>query len=243
VNLIMYKKKTEFGFIHSFIPPKYEGSVDNTAKRTSRRETEREEKTFATFLLLHGTGGNEQDLIPLAYELDKNAAILSPRGKVLENGITPRFFRRLAEGVFDLEDLKFRTNELADFVNDASKTYNFDLKHIVAVGYSNGANIAASMLFLRPEILSSAILFRAMVPLLPQTLPNLSDKRIFMSSGLYDPIVSRQEADRLFGLFKKAGANISLSWQESGHELTMEEIRKAKEWLMNSTSSSRSSFA
>ena len=175
----------------------------------------------------------------MAYELDKSAAILSPRGKVLENGITPRFFRRLAEGVFDLEDLKFRTNELADFVIDASKTYDFDLRHIIAVGYSNGANIAASMLLLRPEILSSAILFRAMVPLVPQTIPNLSDKHIFMSSGLDDPIVSRQEAEKLFGLFKKAGANISLSWQESGHELTIEEIRKAKEWLLSMYSSFR----
>jgi predicted esterase len=149
------------------------------------------EKTFTTFLLLHGTGGNEQELILLAYELDKSTVILSPRGKVLANGITSRFFRRLAEGVFDLEDLKFRTNELADFVIDASKTYNFDLQHIIAVGYSNGANIAASMLLLRPEILSSTVLFRAMIPLVPQTLPNLSGKHIFMSSGLNDPIVSR----------------------------------------------------
>jgi phospholipase/carboxylesterase len=197
----MYKKKTELGFIHSFMPPKYEESAANTAKRTSRRETQ--EKTFTTFLLLHGTGGNEQDLIPLAYELDKSAAILSPRGKVLENGITPRFFRRLAEGVFDLEDLKFRTNELADFVIDASKTYDFDLQYVIAVGYSNGANIAASLLLLRPEIFSSAILFRAMVPLVPEKLPDLSSKYIFMSSGLYDPIVSRQDAERLFSLFKK----------------------------------------
>jgi predicted esterase len=243
----MYKKKkTELGFIHSFIPPKYEESAANTAKRTSRRDTtEKQRKTFTTFLLLHGTGGNEQDLIPLAYDLDQSAAILSPRGKVLENGITPRFFRRLAEGVFDIEDLKFRTNELADFVIDSSKTYNFDLQHIIAVGYSNGANIASSVLLLRPEILSSAILFRAMVPLVPQTLPNLSDKRIFMSSGLYDPIVSRQEAEKLFGLFKSAGANISLSWQKSGHELTMDEIQNAKEWLRmhSASSSSRSSFA
>jgi predicted esterase len=177
----------------------------------------------------------------LADELDKSAAILSPRGKVLENGITPRFFRRLAEGVFDIEDLKFRTNELADFVIDASKTYNFDLQHVIAVGYSNGANIAASMLLLRPEILSSAILFRAMVPLVPQTLPDLRDKHIFMSSGLYDPIVSRQEADRLFGLFKKAGAKVSLSWQESGHELTVDEIRKAREWFLQ-YSTSHTSF-
>jgi predicted esterase len=229
----MNKKKTELDFIHSFIPPKYEEIGAGTATR--RRKTE--SKSFTTFLLLHGTGGNEQDLIPLAYELDKSAAILSPRGKVLENGITPRFFRRLAEGVFDLEDLKFRTNELADFVIDASKTYNFDLQNVISVGYSNGANIAASVLLLRPEILTSAILFRAMVPLVPQTLPNLSDKHIFMSSGLDDPIVSRQETDRLFSLLKKAGANISLSWQESGHELTMEEIRKAREWLVHSASS------
>src|ERR687883_291241 len=182
----MYNKKTGLGFIHTFIPPKYEESSSNTATRTSRLETETETqgKAFTTFLLLHGTGGKEQDLIPLAYELDKRAAILSPRGKVLENGIAPRFFRRLAEGVFDLEDLKFRTNELADFVIDASKTYNFDLQRVIAVGYSNGANIAVSMLLLRPEVLSSAILFRAMVPLVPQTLPDLTNKHILMSSGL-----------------------------------------------------------
>jgi phospholipase/carboxylesterase len=227
----MVKTKTDLGFIHRFMPPK------NAPDSERARQGATEGKIFTTFLLLHGTGGNEQDLIPLAYELDKGAAILSPRGKVLENGIAPRFFRRLAEGVFDLEDLKFRTNELADFVIDASKTYGFDLQHILAVGYSNGANIAASMLLLRPETLSSAILFRAMVPLVPQTLPNLSGKRIFMSSGLMDPIVSLDETDRLFGLFKRADANISLSWQESGHELTMDEIRKAREWLVHSASS------
>src|ERR1044071_3733887 len=105
-----------------------------------------------TLLLLHGTGGNERDLILLGRELDANAALLSPRGKVLENG-RPRFFRRLAEGVFDLEDLKYRANELADFVSDASKTYDFDLQHVIAVGYSNGANIAGSMLLIRPEIM------------------------------------------------------------------------------------------
>jgi phospholipase/carboxylesterase len=233
----MVKTKTDLSFIHCFIPPKDTPS-DERAKQGVTGG-----KTFTTFLLLHGTGGNEQDLIPLAYKLDKSAAILSPRGKVLENGITPRFFRRLAEGVFDLEDLKFRTNELADFVNDASKAYGFDLQHVIAIGYSNGANIAASMLLLRPEILSSAILFRAMVPLVPRTLPNLSKKYIFISSGLYDPIVSRQEAEKLFGLFENAGAKVSLSWQETGHELTTDEIRKAKEWLLRSASSSRSSFA
>jgi phospholipase/carboxylesterase len=89
------------------------------------------------------------------------------------------------------------------------------------------------MLLLHPERFGSAILFRAMVPLVPETLPDLSNKRIFMSSGVYDPIVSKQEAEKLFGLFKNAGANVSLSWQESGHELTMEEIQKAKEWLLS----------
>jgi len=237
----MDKKKTELGFIHRFIPPRSEEGGASTVTRTSRQETAA--KAFTTFLLLHGTGGNEEDLIPLAYELDKRAAILSPRGKVLENGVAPRFFRRLAEGVFDLEDLKFRTNELADFINDVSKAYGFDLQRIVAVGYSNGANTAASMLLLRPEILSSAILFRAMVPLVPERLPDLTKKHIFMSCGLYDPIVSRQQAENLFGLFKNADADISLNWQESGHELTMDEIRKAQEWLVNSVSSPRSSFA
>jgi phospholipase/carboxylesterase len=228
----MDKSKTDLGFIHLFKPPKNGPSEHET------RQPAIEGIAFTTFLLLHGTGGNEQDLIPLAYELDKSAAILSPRGKVLENGVAPRFFRRLAEGVFDIDDLKFRTNELADFVSDASKTYDFDLQHTIVVGYSNGANIATSMLLLRPEILSCAILFRAMVPLVPEKLPNLTNKHIFMSSGLYDPIVSRQEAERLFGLFKNAGAKVSVDWQRSGHELTMEDIRKAKEWLrMNSTSS------
>src|SRR5215217_265848 len=126
-----------------------------------------------TLLLLHGTGGNERDLIPLGRALDSNASLLSPRGKVLENGM-PRFFRRLAEGVFDLEDLKTRTNELADFVAAAARHYKFAADHVVGIGYSNGANIAASMLLLRPEIMHEAILFRPMVPLIPEKLPNLS---------------------------------------------------------------------
>ena len=224
-------KKTQLGFIHRFIPSKNEGSGARI-----RREQGSKGKVFTTFLLLHGTGGNEEDLMPLAYELDKRSAILSLRGKVLENGVAPRFFRRLAEGVFDIEDLKFRTNELADFVNDASKFYGFDLQRIIAVGYSNGANIASSILLLRPEILSAAILFRAMVPLVPDIIPDLTNKHIFMSSGLYDPIIPKQEAERLFGLFKKAGAKVSLNWQDSGHDLTMEEVQKAKEWLHSSSS-------
>jgi phospholipase/carboxylesterase len=199
--------------------------IKTTASYATMQKKEQDlgEIPSTTFLLLHGTGGNEDDLIPLSDQLDQRAAILSPRGKVLENGITPRFFRRLDEGVFDIEDLKFRTNELTDFVNDASEVYGFDLQHVIAVGYSNGANIAASMLLLRQEIFSSAILFRAMIPLVPEVLPDLSNKHI-MSSGIYDPIVSKQETEKLFGLFKKAGAKVSLSWQESSHELIMEEL-------------------
>src|ERR1700720_3435695 len=149
-----------------------------------------------TLLLLHGTGGNERDLIPLGGELDPNASLLSPRGKILENGM-PRFFRRLAEGVFDLEDLRKRTYELADFVVSAATHYKIDIDKIVAVGYSNGANIAASMLLLRPEILSAAILFRAMVPLIPETTPDLSSVRVWIGEGSNDPIVPGSEAKQL----------------------------------------------
>lgn len=219
--------KLQLGFIHRFIPP----SSNKSELRARQGEQAGGKTRYTTFLLLHGTGGNEEDLMPLANELDQRAAILSPRGKVLENGIAPRFFRRLAEGVFDIEDLKFRTNELSNFVKNASKAYGFNLQHVVAVGYSNGANIAASMLLLRPEILSAAILFRAMVPLVPAVLPDLTNKHIFMSSGLHDPIIPKQETESLFGLFKKAGAEVSLYWQNSGHELRIEEIKKAKEWL------------
>src|ERR671919_990136 len=154
---------SELGFIHQFIP-----SFDTQDK--------------VTFLLLHGTGGNEQDLIPLGRELNPRAAILSPRGKVLESGM-PRFFRRLAEGVFDTEDLKFRTHELADFVENASRVYGFDLRYLVSVGYSNGANIASSLMLLHPEVMSSAVLFRAMIPFMPERVPNLSAKDIFLGSG------------------------------------------------------------
>lgn len=217
------------GFIHRFIYP----TNSDDLKGTRDGQKAREKISSTTFLLLHGTGGNEEDLISLAYELDQSAAILSPRGKVLENGVAPRFFRRLTEGVFDVEDLKFRTNELANFLKNASNTYGFDMDHLIAVGYSNGANIASSMLLLRPEVLSAAILFRAMVPLLPQVLPDLTNKHIFMSSGLHDPIIPKQETERLIGLFKKAGAKVSLHWQNSGHELRMNEINTAREWLSN----------
>jgi phospholipase/carboxylesterase len=222
-------EKNQLGFIHKFIPSNV---------KVERKSGGKDESTF---LLLHGTGGNEEDLIPVAREISTGAAILSPRGKILEDGIAARFFRRLAEGVFDLEDLRFRTNELANFVNNASKTYGFDLQHVIALGYSNGANIASSMLLLHPEVLSAAILFRPMVPFVPNSLPDLSNKYIFMSSGLYDPLIPKQDAEKLFSLFKSAGAKVSISWQNSGHELVMEDVKKAKEWFYSSSSLSSSS--
>ena len=189
-------------------------------------------KSSRTLLLLHGTGGTEHDLIPLGRELDPNASLLSPRGKILENG-RPRFFRRLAEGVFDLDDLRKRTDELADFVTDAVRHYELDNKQVVAVGYSNGANIAASMLLLRPEVLSAAILFRAMVPLVPEEQPDLSSVQVFISEGDRDPIVSAAEAGRLAGLLRNADADVTIRFFQSGHELTSLDVDAAREFLSN----------
>jgi predicted esterase len=190
-------------------------------------------KSERTFLLLHGTGGNERDLIPLGHDLDPDASLLSPRGKVLENG-RPRFFRRLAEGVFDLEDLQKRTQELADFVVSAAEHYKIDNKQIVAVGYSNGANIAASMLLLRPETLEAAVLFRAMVPLVPETQPNLAAKCVWIGAGSSDPIVPASETKQLSELLRAAGADVTIRFFQSGHQLTSEDVDLAREWLTKS---------
>ena len=187
-------------------------------------------KSDRTLLLLHGTGGNESDLIPLGRELDPDASLLSPRGKVLENGM-PRFFRRLAEGVFDLDDLQKRTHELADFVMSAAQRYEIDIKNVAAVGYSNGANIAASILLLRPEILAAAILFRAMVPLVPDKQPNLSRVRVWIGAGAHDPIIPASNTKELVELLRSAGADVTIRFFQSGHELTSDDVDRAREWL------------
>ncbi len=189
-----------------------------------------------TLLLLHGTGGNERDLIPLGRELDPNASLLSPRGKILENGM-PRFFRRLAEGVFDVEDLKTRTNELADFVASATPHYKLAADQVVGVGYSNGANIAASMLLLRPEIMHAAILFRAMIPLVPENLPDLSSVRAWIGAGNQDPIIPTSETQRLVDLLRRAGADVTIRFFNAGHGLTNSEIEIAGQWLKDVKSS------
>jgi len=183
-----------------------------------------------TLLVLHGTGGNEDDLLPVARMLDPESALLSPRGKVLENG-APRFFRRLREGVFDEEDLVRRAHELADFVAAAVKEHALDASRVVAVGYSNGANIASAMLLLRPEILRGAVLLRGQTPLVPEKLPDLSGKGVFLSSGKFDPIIDAENAAALAEMLRKAGADVTHKLLPSGHELTRVDIDDAREWL------------
>ncbi len=184
-------------FVHEFVP--------GSSKRT--------------LLLLHGTGGNEHDLIPLGREIDPAAAILSPRGKVLENGM-PRLRR---------------THELADFVGAAAQHYEFAADKIVAVGYSNGANIAASLLLLRPETLRAAVLFRAMVPLVPEKLPDLSSARVWIGAGNQDPIIPTSETQRLVELLRRARAEVTIRFVNAGHGLTNAEVETASLWLAELT--------
>ncbi len=181
-------------------------------------------------LLLHGTGGDERDLIDLGQSVSPGSPILSVRGKVLENGM-PRFFRRLEEGVFDQEDLKFRTAELSDFINNARKEYSLGDRSIIALGYSNGANIAASILLSRPEVLQGAILLRAMVPFEPTALPDLSGKKILMLSGLLDLIIPANNSTRLAGIFKEAGADVIFTMKPIGHGLTQGDFSDIKRWI------------
>lgn len=172
----------------------------------------RDQRQPLTLLLLHGTGGNERDLLPLGQRLAPDATLLSPRGKVLERGM-PRFFRRLSEGVFDIPDLKARTEELAHFVGRAADVYSLDRGRIFAVGYSNGANIAACMLLLRPEVLAGAILLHAMVPLMPETAPDLSGTPVFLTAGRMDPLVPAEETEQLAAMLREYGAEVELHWE------------------------------
>ena len=183
-----------------------------------------------TLLLLHGTGGNEDDLLPLGRAIAPGAGQLSPRGRVLERGM-PRFFRRLAEGVFDEADLVRRAGELADFVAHAAGRYGFDPTRVTAVGFSNGANIAAALLLLRPETLAAAALFRAMVPLRPAQLPVLRGRRVLISEGRTDPIVAAAEAESLASMLRGAGAEVTLAWQDAGHGLVGADVDAARAWL------------
>lgn len=187
------------------------------------------DSTKPTFLMLHGTGGNELDLLPLAGMIDDEASVLSVRGNVLENGM-PRFFRRLAEGVFDEKDLIFRTKELNEFLDEAAVKYEFDRDNIFAIGYSNGANIAASLLFHYQHALKGAILHHPMVPRKGIDLPDLTDKHVFIAAGTNDPICSPLESAELQSLLENANAKVVLHWEHRGHQLTTEEVEAAAQW-------------
>ena len=202
---------TPCDFVHRFVPSP-SGSKD------------------LVLLLLHGTGGNEEDLLPLGRELSKDACLLSPRGKVLENG-APRFFRRLAEGVFDLEDARARAGELAAFVDCAVAEYSLSAARIVAVGYSNGANIGALTMLLHPGRIHAAALLRAMVVLEPPSPPDLSGASVLISSGIMDPIVPASQVHRLTDIFRGAGALVELKEQQASHGLVRSDIFDTAEWL------------
>ena len=199
----------DLGFVHRYVPG---------------------EESGVTLLVLHGTGGNEEDLIPLGKDLVPSANILSPRGKILEHGM-PRFFRRLAEGVFDHEDLVLRTHELAHFIEAAAEEYGFDRSKLIAVGYSNGANIAASLMLLHPGLLRVAVLFRSMVPFEPESSPDLSGMPVFMAAGRRDQMISPDNTQHLAEIMTEADADVDLRWRDTGHGLLREEVNEAKTWL------------
>jgi predicted esterase len=204
----------ELGFVHRFVPGTRPGAVP--------------------LLLLHGTGGNEDDLLSLGRALAPDAPLLSPRGQVLENGM-PRFFRRLAEGVFDVEDLKFRANQLATFVSRAREVYRLGNTAPLGVGFSNGANIAAALLLLHLGSLSGGVLFRPMVPLVPDPLPRLHQVRVLIAAGRRDPIANPEQSQALAELLTQAGAEVTLHWSEAGHNLIREDLEAGEQWMAAAT--------
>ena len=186
--------------------------------------------TAPVLVLFHGTGGTERDLLPLAQAISPTSSVLSVRGNVLENGM-PRFFRRLAEGIFDEEDLIFRTKEVYDFLDQAAVEHGFDRNNLVAIGYSNGANIAGSLLFHYPDALRGAILHHPMVPLRGIQLPDLSGIPVFIGAGQNDPICSPQETEELQNLLSEAGSTVAVHWEQAGHQLTRSEVEAAGTWF------------
>ncbi len=180
-------------------------------------------------LLLHGTGGTEQDLLPIARMIDPKASVLSVRGNVSENGMA-RYFKRIREGVFDEEDLIERTEELNQFIMEASQKYTFDRDQVIAVGYSNGANIAGSLLFHYKDSLKGAVLFHPMVPRRGKELPEQSGLPVFIGAGENDPICPAQETFDLKALLSDAGADVTDHWEKMGHQLTENEVITAANW-------------
>ncbi|MGP6140119.1 MULTISPECIES: alpha/beta hydrolase [unclassified Jeotgalibaca] len=182
-----------------------------------------------TFLVLHGTGGNENDLIPLVNYIDPDAGILSVRGNVSENGMN-RYFRRLAEGVFDKEDLEKRTHDLYDFLQTASEEYKFDKANVIALGYSNGANIAASMLYFYEDTFKGAILHHPMTPFEERDMKTIQDLPVFIGAGNNDPICPPENTRALITQLEKAGSKVTTDWGNAGHSLTQNELDAAKSW-------------
>lgn len=201
----------DIGFIHRFVPSEDKSSAE-------------------TLVVLHGTGGDENDLIGIGQAIAPGAAILSPRGNVLENG-APRFFKRLAEGVFDPKEVKSRGVELSHFVRAAISKYGLNPERVFALGYSNGANIASTVMFIEPGLLRGAIMFRPMLVFEPDEHPDLSAAGVFISAGRMDPIVPVKSVERLVELFNDARAEVTLKWQLAGHNLLPSEVREAAEWL------------
>lgn len=199
---------SDLGFIHRFEPATAPGRPP--------------------LLLLHGTGGDENDLIPLAARMAPGSALLSPRGKVREGGM-PRFFRRLTEGVFDLDDLKARALELADFVERARAAYA--LEKPVAVGFSNGANIATAVMLLQPDLLAGAALMRGTVPFMPDEPVDLGGVPVLILSGAADPLVAADRRAALADLLTRAGANVTAETLDAGHGLTPQDLAHASRWL------------
>lgn len=186
-----------------------------------------------TLLLLHGTGGDEHDLIPLGQALAPGAGLLSPRGQILENGMS-RFFRRRADGVFDTDDLIDRTHRLADFVIAARERHGLG-DSMTAIGFSNGANVAASMLLLRPEVLTGAVLLRAMVPLEPSELPDLSGVPVLIAGGRADTMIPPHHTERLAEMLSAAHAQVTVHWSSAGHGLDAADLDAARAWVSTYT--------
>ena len=201
----------DLGFVHRFVPGE-------------------DPQSGETLIVLHGTGGNENDLVGIGQAVAPGAAILSPRGNVLENG-APRFFKRLAEGVFDPKEVRSRADELARFIHAAIKRYSLDATRIYALGYSNGANIASTVMFIEPDLLQGAMLFRPMLVFEPEESSDLSASSVFISAGRMDPIVPVSSVERLVELLETAHAEVTLKWQPGGHNLARGEMREAAEWL------------
>lgn len=182
-----------------------------------------------TILVLHGTGGDENDLIPLAQAVFPGARLLSPRGNVLE-GNSPRFFRRLAPGVLDLDDLAVRTDDLVTFVGVAANEYGFDAANVIAIGFSNGANIAVSLLLRRPDVLRGAVLLSPMLPFEPETVPDLSGVAVFIGAGNLDPMVPAGQVEHLEAILAEAGVAVTLHRENVGHTITEREVMAARSW-------------